>query len=454
MIKAFTELLEKVSGTKSTVAFIPAGLNPAGALPGDQGGPGGQGGLDETSSTVIYGAVYRQKGGNESKTDQIINSTEKDQSAVLVTDSGTLNLSKSKITTSGNTSSQDSSSFVGLNAGVLATSGASINLTDSTITTTGEGANGAFATGTGSTVNLTNVVIDATADGGHGVMTTKGGVITLKDVDITTRGGSSGALATDRGSGTVTADGGTVTTYGNNSPAIYSTGIISVNNGILSSTGAESAVIEGANTITLNNSILTSSKEDKWGVMIYQSMSGDAEGTRGTFAMTGGELSNTAKKGPLFFITNSTGVISLTGVAVTANSGELINASVNRWGNEGSNGGTVIFTADEQNLSGSITADMLSSVELNLQNGSTLKSSINPTNTARAIKLKLDATSSWNVIANSYISTLSDPDGISGTTITNIKGNGFTVFYNSASSPELGGMTYTLDEGGTLTPVS
>lgn len=455
LLKAFTEYLEKVSGTKSTVAFEPAGFSPAGVSSGGQGGPGfpgGQGGPGDNSANVTYGAFFSQKGGSQTRSDMTINATEPDQSGVMVSDSGTLSLTKSKITASGNTSSQDSSSFVGLNAAILATGASTINLTDSTVTTTGTGANGTFAVGEKSTVALSNVIIDASADGAHGVMATKGGTVTLKDVDITTRGQSSGALATDRGSGTISAEGGAITTSGMNSPAIYSTGVITVSNAVMSATGAESAVIEGANSIDVRNSTLTSSKEDKWGVMIYQSMSGDAEGTIGTFNMTGGELSNTASKGPLFFVTNSTGIINLKGVTATAASGELILAGANRWGIEGKNGGTVVLNADSQNLAGRITADSISSVEINLRNGSSLKGAVNPANTAKAIRLTIDGNSLWNVTANSYISTISDPDGITGTTVTNIKGNGYIVYYDVTGCPELGGKTYTLSEGGTLTP--
>ncbi len=452
LLKAFTEYLEKVSGTKSTVAFEPAGFSPAGVSSGGQGGPGMPGGPGDTSANVTYGALFSQKGGSQTRSDLTITAAEPDQSGILVTDSGTLNLTRSKISTSGDTSSQDSSSFVGLNAAVLATSASTINMTDSTITTTGTGANGAFAVGEKSTVILSNVIIDATADGAHGVMATKGGTVTLKDVDITTRGQSSGALATDRGSGTIIAEGGAINTSGMNSPAIYSTGVITVTNAVMSATGAESAVIEGANSIDVRNSTLTSSKEDKWGVMIYQSMSGDAEGTMGTFTMSGGELSNTASKGPLFFITNSTGIINLKGVTATAASGELILAGANRWGSEGNNGGTVVLNADSQNLAGSVTADSISSVEINLRNGSSLKGAVNPANTAKAIKLTLDGNSLWNVTANSYISSISDPDGITGTTVTNIRGNGYTVYYDVTGCPELGGRSYTLSEGGTLTP--
>lgn len=55
---------------------------------------------------------------------------------------------------------------------------------------------------------------------------------------------------------------------------------------------------------------------------------------------------------------------------------------------------------------------------------------------------------------NSTLTSLTDPDGISGDSITNIIGNGFTVTYdgNLTENSELGGKVYTLANGGTLTP--
>jgi hypothetical protein len=126
------------------------------------------------------------------------------------------------------------------------------------------------------------------------------------------------------------------------------------------------------------------------------------------------------------------------------NSDELNNAAADRWGNAGSNGGNVILTADNKHLAGSITADKLSSVDLTLKNGSTLKGAIDLTSTAKEVKLTLDSTSSWDVTANSYSTCLSDEGGISGEAITNIKGNGFPVYYKNSSCPALGEKTYTL----------
>ncbi len=421
--------------------------------PVSMGEPGETPVAGETGNSYTITATYQLDGGSEDISGQTYTADDKDKSAIYVLNGGILTLKDAIITTSGDTSSQDNSSFYGLNAAVLAASGGMIDLSDSTITTSGLGANGAFATGSGSSVTLSNVTIYATGDGGHGVMATQGGVLMLNQVTMTTAGKNSGVVATDRGSGTITMVGGSALASGQDSPAIYSTGNITISGASLSATGAEAAVIEGANSITLTDCTLNSSKE-KWGVMIYQSMSGDAEGTQGTFTMTGGQLEYTPTSGPLFYITNSTGVITLTGVEVNIGSGILINATAGNWGKTGENGGIVIFTADSQALKGDLTADELSSIDLTLQNRSSLVGAIDAANTAKSVNLTLDATSTWTVTANSSLTRLVDTSGITGTSITNIIGNGFTVTYDPASNPELGGKTYTLSGGGYLKPES
>ena len=69
--------------------------------------------------------------------------------------------------------------------------------------------------------------------------------------------------------------------------------------------------------------------------------------------------------------------------------------------------------------------------------------------------LTLDGTSTWNVTADSHLASLMGAL-ISGTTITNITGNGHTVTYDAgnAANSSLGGKTYALSGGGTLTPAS
>ena len=440
-----TDITQATEVSSQPVTDVNAGL---GAPP-----PGtGMGGSNADEGLATATGAYTLDGGTATLSAETYTATEEDQSGIYVINSAELTLSDATIITSGNTSSDENSSFYGLNAGVLAAYNSTVNLTNSSITTSGTGANGAFATGNGSSVNLTNVSINATGDGGHGIMATQGGTATLTNVTITTSGAHSAPVATDRGSGTVTTTGDNITTSGTDSPCYYSTGLLTITDSVCNAIGSETAVIEGANSIILTNSALTSSIEDKWGVMIYQSFSGDAEGTNGVFTMTGGSLSNTASNGPLFYVNNSTGNITLTNVDLNAVSGTIIEAGANeRWGKSGSNGGTVILTADKQNLEGNMIADSLSTITAALQNGTAFTGAINSENTARAITLSLDESSIWTVTADSYLTCLTDAS-ISGNTVTNIVGNGHTVYYDKDTCIELGGQTYTLSGGGTLKP--
>jgi hypothetical protein len=85
-----------------------------------------------------------------------------------------------------------------------------------------------------------------------------------------------------------------------------------------------------------------------------------------------------------------------------------------------------------------------------LQNGTALAGSINAGNIGKFASLTLDMSSTWNVTGTSYLASLKDGD----TALTNIHGNGFTVYYDSTqgNNSGLSGKTYTLANGGKLTP--
>lgn len=239
-----------------------------------------------------------------------------------------------------------------------------------------------------------------------------------------------------------------MTTAGDGSPGIYSTGDVAVSYGIITATGSEAAVIEGKNAISITNVTLSGAK--KCGAMLYQSFSGDAEVGTSIFTMNGGSL--TAAVGPLFYITNTDSVIELKGADLTAISGTLLTASADRWGDTGSNGGIVTLKAEDETLNGNITCDNISSVTVILQNSTSLTGAINTDNTASSIFLTLDSTSTWNVIGTSYITSLNDEDS----TLANIKDNGYTVYYDADNSINswLGGKTYNLTDRGKLTPLT
>ncbi|MBQ6568682.1 MAG: hypothetical protein IJL87_00295 [Clostridia bacterium] len=113
-----------------------------------------------------------------------------------------------------------------------------------------------------------------------------------------------------KGGTTTTISGGTYTSNGLGSPAIYSTADITASNATLVSNLSEGVCIEGLNSITLNNCNLTANNTKCNGnatfldsIMIYQSMSGDAASGTSSFNMTGGSL--TSKSGHVFHVTNT-----------------------------------------------------------------------------------------------------------------------------------------------------
>lgn len=442
----------------TATATVQSGGNPpSGDPPGAPPDGGGAGGGISSTNPVLSttcGAMTID-GKTETVNDgQAYDSTASDQSAVCLINAASLTLTNPTITKTGDSSSSDQSSFYGLNAAVLAGSGSTLTISGGTVTTDGSGTNGVFSTGDGTTVTLSDMTIEAHGDGAHAVMATLGGKMVLTNVTMNTTDAHSGAVATDRGSGTILVTGGKITTSGQDSPGIYSTGEITVTGATVIATGAESAVIEGANSITLIDTDLSSTLDGKWGVMIYQSFSGDAEGTHGVFTMTGGSLANTAATGPLFFVTNSTATITLDKVDVNAASGILVQAAAtDRWGQSGSNGGTVNLTANEQTLKGDLVADSISTLNVALENGSTLTGAINAENTAKSTTVTLDNSSTWKVTADSHLTCVVNAKIVDGT-VTNIVGNGHTVYYDKSACADLGGNTYALTDGGSLQPAN
>jgi hypothetical protein len=165
-------------------------------------------------------------------------------------------------------------------------------------------------------------------------MASGAGSLTADNLTVTTAGANGAAVATDRGGGTITVLGGTYRTSGTSSPGIYSTGTITASGATFDATGAEAAVIEGSNSVTVTDSHLTGSVNR--GVMIYQSMSGDAQGAAGVFSETGGSLA--ALSGPLFYVTNTTATIDLSCASLDGSSGVLLDAAAGQWGSSDSNG--------------------------------------------------------------------------------------------------------------------
>ena len=372
------------SQTDSTSNIVQTAQNVP-AKPGGEGFGGsdqvtqGEAATNLTTDSTISGETYESTGD--------------DENALRVTGATVMLNGVTIQKSAGATSNTENGDFYGMNAGFLATDGANVSIKDATILTSAQNGNGIFSYGNQTTVNVENTTIQTTKDNSGGIQTTGGGTMNATNLIVTTAGNSSAAIRTDRGGGTVVVNKGTYTSNGYNSPAVYSTADITVKNATLNAENSEALVIEGQNSITLENTNVTgnmsstqgsSSDNNVHNVMIYQSMSGDAETGTSVFTMKGGTLT-------------------------------------------GRNGGQVELTTNNQTLSGAIEVDTVSTLNFTMGKGTNFTGTIQIVKNAEggtAVEnnavITVEEGATWTLTGNVTITSLENKGTINfnGYTIT------------------------------------
>lgn len=342
---------------------------------------GGMGGLGSQSQGVDSYTAVNTYSEDTSLDGDSIASSGTDENAVLVDSGANVSIKNATITRDSEESTGgDDSSFYGVGAAVLATDGTA-SVSDTTITTDAKGGAGLFAYGDG-TIYAADSTITTQQDTSGGIHAAGGGTLYAWDLDVTTNGQSSAAIRSDRGGGTMVVDGGTYTSNGVGSPAVYCTADIAVNNATLTANGSEAVCIEGLNSLHLFNCALSGNMDDDdqndctWGVIVYQSMSGDSEVGNSTFQMTGGTLKT--GNGGLLYTTNTECTLTLDSVDITyAPDSEFFlrctgNDNQRGWGQTGSNGSDCLFTAINQEMQGDVIWDSISDLDFYITDNSVL----------------------------------------------------------------------------------
>ncbi len=334
----------------STLAFLPTfaedipSAPPAGNPP--MSAPNGPVPKAEANPITFTGTTVVTE--NKAIAHELISNTTSDQNSFIGKDKAVVTIENSVFDKTGNTTSDDNSNFRGQNAVILGIDGSQINIKGSNITSNSNGSNAVFATGEGSVINVENTNIHTKSDSSRGLDATYKGTVNGKNLTITTEGAHSATLATDRGEGTITAEAAKLTTSGEGSPIIYSTGNITADYITGEAKNSEIGVVEGKNSITLTNSNVTGYKDN--GFMD------------------------------------------------------------SRWGNAGENGGHLTLRASNQALSGNIVADSISTIALDMTTGSSLVGAVNTDNIAKEITIKLSKDSTWTLTGDSYVKSLTNED--------------------------------------------
>lgn len=435
----------------------PTGEKPDGEPPqGDgQGGPGGApGGQSQGVDSYDAANDYTEDTTVDGET---LSSAGTDENAAHISEGAKVSIKNSTITReSSDSQGGDKSSFYGVGAAILATDGEAY-VSNSTIDTDSKGAAGLFAYGDG-TVYASNDTIITKQDTSGGIHAAGGGTLYAWNMTVETNGESSAAIRSDRGGGKMVVNGGTYTSNGVGSPAIYSTADIAVNNAALTANGSEAICIEGLNSIHLYDSDLTGNMSDNkqndctWNVILYQSMSGDSEVGNSTFQMDGGTI--TSKNGGLFYTTNTECTITLKDVDITYNDDNEFflqctgNNNQRGWGQSGANGSDCNFTADSQDMKGNVIWDSISDLDFYMTNGSTLEGAfVNDESNAGNggdgyCNVVIDKDSTWTVTGDSTITSLSNAG-----TITDADGKTVSIVGTDGTTYVEGDSDYTITVG-------
>lgn len=401
-------------------------------LAGGMGGPGG--GMDGGSSKPESYDAATEFTTDDTRDGAAYASTGSDENSIHVYNSADVTLTNADITRdSADSTGGDTSSFYGDGTAYVS---------DTTITTKQDTSGGIHVAG--------------------------GGTLYAWDLNVETNGESSAAIRSDRGSGTMVVDGGSYTSNGTGSPAIYSTADISVNNATLTANGSEAICIEGLNTIRLFNCTLSGNmpanaqNDCDWNVILYQSMSGDSEQGNSTFEMVGGSL--TANNGGMFYTTNTESTFLLDGVDITPSAENDFflkcsgNANARGWGQSGANGADCSFTARNQAMEGDVIWDSISQLDFYMLDGSTLTGAVldDETNAGSGgdgcANLYISADSTWVVTGDSVLTNLYSAGTIvdaQGRAVTIVDTNGTVLVQGTSDcTVTVSGYSATVDASG------
>lgn len=387
--KSVTAASETAPGPSETISPPGSTAAETGAVPEtppappaapEHGKPGGPPPGDHASKPDHYDALVTAA-QDTAIIHQTIRSEGADENAVLIENGASVRLFADDITrVSGDSSGGDSASFYGVGSAVLCTDGSAyVDTCD--ITTDADGGAGVFAYDKGTAyVSGAKIVTEQGASGG--LHAAGGGTLYAWDCDVETGGESSAAIRSDRGGGTMVIEDGNYITRGQGSPAVYSTADITAAYATLEAKGSEAVCIEGDNQLRLFNCNLTGNMADlpqnglTWNVILYQSMSGDSKEGNSLFEMNGGILE--AGNGGMFYTTNTQSTFVLKGVELRpAKDQEFLlraagNSNGRGWGTKGHNGADCSFTAIQQELSGDVQWDSVSTLKFYLTDKSTL----------------------------------------------------------------------------------
>lgn len=400
---------------------------------------------------------------NRNEKDQKLESSEENKSVVEINKSskytGT-NLTIEK--KAGNSLDKESSKYYGLNSGVIIKDGSEANISNSTIKTNVPYSTGIFIKDPNTVTNLDNVKIETILEESSGISSSNQAQVKGQNLYIKTYGKNSPVLNTISKNSELNINGANVFTEEENSPLISNVGRSELKNIEAILEKSSIATIKGGSHLLIEDSILkTKYNNDLFSpnaFYIYDEIKTagsdyiPSEFTLKDTNITIDPNSPYFEKAPIFLVSNTKSIINMENVKLHYGSNILFDIRGHLTKDYEEVGSDVVFTSNEQNISGDILVDQFSKIVINL-NRTRYKGKINPTNESNSVDVILDTNTYWTLTGDSYINTLMVQRSNRNYLRRQIFTNGHNIYYNVDANEWLNGETITLNGGGKLIPV-
>lgn len=349
--------------------------------------------------------------------------TQSNQSCLLALDHSAVTVDQASFSKTGDPSTIEDALKYGLNAAVLGAPGATMNILGSTIETAALGAGGIAVNGLNSSAvsNATNINTEGNNSpiffaGFQGELKVTGGLQTSK--------GDGSIVFVPRASSSILADSVICQTTGYLAPIVRASGLFSGTSLQGVATNSIAAQIEPGGTVNLVNSKITTgaiqTDTNYHAVFVFDNQDKTQKKEPGHLTVINSEWtipssSPAAQDGYNFMVDQCSAAISLNGTSI-------INVpKCARVQN-----GLIGLTLTSQVLGGVIEGDSDSTIDLTIAEASRFDGAINPDQACQNVIVHLDATSTMNLTADTYLTEFTNAN----TSNSNVQTNGYHLYVN------------------------
>ena len=404
------------------------------------------------AQTVPYQGKYVVDGKVQEKqyrSRAALESTAQNQSSVLVSNAGQLELIWMRIHKTAGGRTGNVSETPGLNASVLAVGSSQLTLDNCTVSSHSGNSDVIAVVGNGSSASITKGTFQSSRSYSPVFSSFEGGKIMVDQSNAMSEDSQSPLVYSIGDGSTVLVNGVKGHTGGIVSPVFRGSGTIFANDCRISSLASNYVIIEESGDISIADCELLEAVD---GAILARNTQGVPSDKPSRLDIQASKIN--VKKGDLISAVNCNSEIVLQKNNISIpKGGAFIRAYDDAFGEKGKNGGHVKVTLNKQAVIGNVYVNSISSAVIELGKGSTLKGAVNPEGKGGRVEIYLAKGAVWASDSKSDITVIRFEQPVEKG-VKQIKSKGDISYdpRDPANAP-LGGREFKLAGGGFLRPV-